>query len=396
MREKIFNSNFIRISIASILLQSGNQIIMVVLPLFLQALGCVPSVLGIATSLSALAAMISRPISGFIADKKSRKLVMILGLSIMIVGMIGFNVFPFAVAIILIRFVQGFGISAATTAQMAIATDVLPVSKTQKGLSYFGMCTTLAGAFGPALGLSLISGSNYFPAWFGGAVVFVLALMIISTFTYEKSIIKEVPSNYPKMESISFWRYFERDAILPSLVQMVLMIANSGAIVFLPTYATEIGIQDIGLFYTLQACSMLVANIIVGNLIDRVRNPNFFLLPAIVCFGGSLFTLFINTGTILFYMAAVLYGIGLGISTLTISVITMYSAVLERRGAASATYQCAGDTGYCLGSLIWGVVAGVLGYRSLYGILFLLSVFAAVMSIFIFGLKKRPEKKDPD
>lgn len=119
MNERILNSSFIRIFIASILLLTGNQIIMVVLPLFLQDLGSAPSVLGIATSVSALAAMSARPIAGWMADKKSRKLVMILGLLVMSIGMIGVIVLPFASAVIAIRLAQGFGISAATTAQLS-------------------------------------------------------------------------------------------------------------------------------------------------------------------------------------------------------------------------------------------------------------------------------------
>ncbi len=74
MTDKIFNSNFIRIFVAVFLVLTGNQIIMVVLPLYLDSLGKDPSILGIATSLSALAAMSARPMVNELKNMEISKL----------------------------------------------------------------------------------------------------------------------------------------------------------------------------------------------------------------------------------------------------------------------------------------------------------------------------------
>ena len=179
MKQKIWNKNFLKIFLASILLLAGNQMIMTVLPLFMEEIGCASSILGTATSISALAAMAARPVAGRIADKRSKRLVMGLGLAVMSLGMLGFAVLPFAAAIIAIRFMQGFGISAATTAQVAIAADTLPGEKVEEGLSYFGIGNTVAAALGPSLGLALIFGRNYLPSWLAGAGMFLIAMLLI-------------------------------------------------------------------------------------------------------------------------------------------------------------------------------------------------------------------------
>ena len=66
----------------------------------------------------------------------------------------------------------------------------------------------------------------------------------------------------------------------------------------------------------------------------------------------------------------------------------MSTATPDRRGAASATFQCAGDIGMGVGSLVGGVIAGLLGYRAFFAVLAVLPVIAIVMSILILGQRK--------
>ncbi|MCL2284863.1 MAG: MFS transporter, partial [Firmicutes bacterium] len=91
----------------------------------------------------------------------------------------------------------------------------------------------------------------------------------------------------------------------------------------------------------------------------------------------------------IFSAAAIIYGFGLGIIMTTVSAMCMSSTTPDRRGAASATFQCAMDIGFGVGSLIWGFVAGALGYRPLYGIISVLPVLAIVMCLVIVVKQKK-------
>ena len=166
-----------------------------------------------------------------------------------------------------------------------------------------------------------------------------------------------------------------------------MVIASSSVIVFLPSYSVQIG-TNIPVFYTLQAVSMLLMNIVVGNLIDRVRNPLVLFVPSAVSFSLSLLLTSLATGNAMFYFAAILYGIGFGACNSIMSVVIMSTATPDRRGAASATFQCAGDIGMGVGSLVGGVIAGLLGYRAFFAVLAVLPVIAIVMSILILGQRK--------
>lgn len=386
MKDRIFNSNFNRICITNIVLQSSNQLAITVLPLVIQARGLEPSLLGTATALSAFISLLMRPVGGVLVDRVGRRFTAMLGICILASGMLGLAWIPFTAAIVIIRGLQGAGYSMASTAHYAVATDVLPPARVQRGLSYFGVCGTIAASAGPALGLAVVTGSDYTPSWLAAAAILLVGIVLTMTFTYERTMLHKQERKPQKM---GLWDFLDKDAILPSTVQVVLMVASSGMLVFLPTYAVELGIPNMSLFYTFQSVSMLAANLLVSWTLPRMRSAMPLLLPAVLCFAGSCAVLWVAQGEMLLYTAGLLCGLGLGVSSTVLSVLVMSRAALERRGAASATYQCAGDLGYTIGSLVWGFVASAVGYRSLYGILIVLPMIALVMCLLIFRTPRK-------
>lgn len=399
MHSKIFSLDFIKIIFVSLCLQTANQITMTSLPLYIQSLQYDSSLLGIATALSSLAALLFRPISGRLADHSSRRVALAIGMICMAATMAGFALLPFAGAIIALRFLQGAGYSAVSTAQIAVATDVLPLRGVQNGLSYFNITTAIAGAAGPAIGFALISGTNYMPSWFTGAAIFAVGIVISMTFTYERS---DAYKNAKKSaiaatgDGKGVWRYFEKQAMLPSALHAVLMLAGSGIFVFLPTYAVSVGVTDLNIFYTLQAIAMFLANVFIGNILRRVRNPYPILIPSILCFTGALLALFTATDITSFAIAGFCYGAGYGVCITVVSVITMLGIPEHRRGAASATYQCAGDLGYCIGPLSWGFLLSLVGYRSFYAVLLVLPLISFVLCFFAWRRTNKRLKAQND
>jgi len=375
-------------------MMSANQMIMVVFPLYIRDLGIASSFLGGVMALSAFFAMLARPVSGYLADKKGRQIVMYIGIGIMLAGAVGMIFLPFMIALALIRGFHGFGIAATTTGQMAIATDVLPEKEVKRGLSYFGVCFPIAGAIGPSIGLALIFGSNFMPVWLGSVVLFFVAIIIIATLKYERKLpvaptTTEVPEENDGGEITGIWRYFEKSALRPSIIFFIITLANAGVVVFLPVYAVDIGIENIGIFFILQSGAMFLSNVIVGNTIHRFKSPLLFLMIATISLAFAMFTLFMTTDIITLAIAAILCGIGVGVSTVTVSTVVMAGAQPERRGAASGTFQLSLDVGFCIGPFIWGLVVSALGYRYLYGLLIPFPVIAAVISLLFYARKRK-------
>jgi len=373
-------------------MMSANQMIMVVFPLYIRDLGIASSFLGGVMALSAFFAMLARPVSGYLADKKGRQIVMYIGIGIMLAGAVGMVFLPFMIALALIRGFHGFGIAATTTGQMAIATDVLPEKEVKRGLSYFGVCFPIAGAIGPSIGLALIFGSNFMPVWLGSVVLFAVAIIIVATLKYERKLPAapdEVITQNSNHNATGIWRYFEKSALRPSIIFFIMTLANAGVVVFLPVYAVDIGIENIGIFFILQSGAMFLSNVVVGNTIHRFKSPLLFLMISTISLAFAMFTLFMTTDIVTLAIAAILCGIGVGVSTVTVSTVVMAGAQPERRGAASGTFQLSLDVGFCIGPFIWGLVVSALGYRYLYGLLIPFPIVAAVISLLFYARKRK-------
>lgn len=393
--KKIWNHYFLRIVAVCILLFSFMQMVNVSFPLYLRDLGANAAVMGSSLSILTLVAMVSRPLVGAMADSKSRKFVMLLGLFVTLLSMAGITLLPFIVISLLCRGVQGFGLSAVTTANMAIAADVLPKDQAKQGLAYFGLCETLAGAVGPLLGLALIFGTNYLPVWLTSMIMLALAVFIILTMNYEKKKGGEEKPKAPKPKNIKewFWHAFEKKAFPPSLMQVCMTMSNSCMFAFLAPYAEDAGIEGIGAFFTIQACAMCVSRITVGKLLDRVRTPFLIVLPAALCIMAAFLGIAFIDGVVLMAASAILFGIGVGACIATFNIMAMVSAPPERRGAAATTFYLMCDIGACIGSFAGGLIANSFGYRNLFLLLaFVPPAVVIVLSHIIFNIRAKKKQ----
>ena len=387
MSQRMWNSRFIRIFIISILLQTGNQIIMTILPLYLDALHLEPSVLTTGHALSALAAMAGAPLAGALADRRGKGLVLIAGMLTMAAGMIGFAVIPYVLPIIAIRLVQGFGISAASVSQTAIAADVLPKEKMKSGLSYFGIAGTIAGAAGAFIGARLVFGDNYSWVWIGGTAIFMAGAAIMLTLRG----MNRSTGIADTKQKLNIRSLIEKTALLPGLIQLILMVAGA-AMAFLSTYGVESGVTDYSLYFTFQAVASLAATLLMGSVMSKVSSPKWVFVGGTLLCAMAFLALFTMGGDFLYYTSGVLYGLGSGVCTAAVSAISMANAPEERRGAAAATFTSMGSLGYSLGSLAWGFVVPALGYRLVYGVAALLPVAALLLSLFAFRGASRTRK----
>jgi predicted MFS family arabinose efflux permease len=251
-------------------------------------------------------------------------------------------------------------------------------------MSYFAVFGTTAVAFAPLIGFSLIQEDSFLPVWLVASTVLAVAIFVVLTIRNDNNNDSLRISDKKTHHKNLFWRFFEKSAIKPSLIFLVMFFTNAGALIFLPIYAFEKGIVNLGLFYLLQGGASFVSNIFVGKMISRLKSPLFLLLLAVACYIGAFFSWFTAEGSLSFAIAAILFGFAFGTSMTTISAVTMSSAPPERRGAASSTFQLAMDTGFAIGSLVWGIVAGIIGFQQLYGVIVFIPLVAGAMSILFY------------
>ena len=141
---------------------------------------------GVLAAVFSGAAAVVRLLSGPLIDGRGRRIVMLFGFAVLIVGTVGplftHDVVPFVV----FRILQGAGFSAVTTASATAAADALPASRMGEGIGYYGLGQALSMSVGPALALALVSTDPPENLFVGTTAIAVVGLAMIFLCRYEK------------------------------------------------------------------------------------------------------------------------------------------------------------------------------------------------------------------
>lgn len=376
---------------------------------------------GVLAAVFSGAAAVVRLLSGPLIDGRGRRIVMLFGFAVLIVGTVGplftHDVAPFVV----FRILQGAGFSAVTTASATAAADALPASRMGEGIGYYGLGQALSMSVGPALALALVSTDPPENLFVGVTAIAVVGLSMIFLCRYEKhpemlpkeavyrrrleeggseaartgaaeagkeskqvetreggkrteaaetttSTAQSRMEGRPKRESIAS-RIFEKHALPGTLPMIVLSPALGFVIFFVGLYGASLGVGNAGLFYTLSAVSMILVRLKSGAFMDRFAPIK--ILPVALACGLIAFAMLVACGTVLdgapvcdavFNLSGIVYGFCTGIALPLNQSVAVKNTPPERWGAANALFQLAIDVGIGGACVIWGIVNDCFGF----------------------------------
>ncbi len=358
-KPRLWTFNFLLICLSTLTLSLVFHSFNTTLPVYIEKFGGTAKIAGLALSSLTAAAIISRPITGYYLDKYGRKLIFLGGLILfMIPTAIYLRMIP-VVMLIAIRFIQGLGWGIGHTSTSTVALDIIPKERLGEGLGVYSLANSVSMSCAPAIALWLINNHSF-------EVLFLICLFI-TTIT----LILALSIRYPKTEKQPGdfkFVIFEKTALRPSIMMLIVSFMNSAPISFLPLYAQAQGLKTAGYFFTATAITILISRFLSGILIDRMGARGYDLN----IIAGSLFIiialLIIARTGILGHLIAggLIFGLGFGLLQFTLLFLAVNKVPPEKKGSANATYYTAVDLGIAAGSFFWGFVAAAFGYKSMY------------------------------
>lgn len=351
---------------------------MPVLPKFALTLGAKQNVIGLVNGLFTVSALFLRPIVGKELDRRGRKGIYLSGLIIFLLAVCGYLWVPSLFLLLLLRIIQGVGWAGASTASNTIVADILPSSRRGEGMGYFGLCSILAMAIAPASGLYLLTHYSFH-------VVFIFSLVLSGAALITGQVITLPAFNPPRIRVKS--ALFDIRAVRPSIVLFFTTLSYGGIVTFLPLYADERGIANIGPFFTVYAMSLMLSRPLAGKHYDK-KGPNSIVSFSMVFLFLSNLLLWRAATLPSFLLSGFIYGLGFGGVLPTMLALAMHGIEPHRRGTVNGTVMSAFDLGMGLGAIILGLTAGYFGYSGMY----LLSAFAPLCGLVFFFLWPRYEK----
>jgi MFS family permease len=369
--EKIWSRDFVLILMSNFFIFLGFQMTLPTIPLFVEKLGGNDQLIGIVVGIFTFSALLLRPYAGHTLETRGRRFVYLTGLAIFVLSVGSFGFINSLIFLFVLRIIQGFGWGFSTTASGTIATDLIPAKRRGEGMGYFGLSGNIALAFGPTLGLALAGVISFKLLFLICALLGLAALVLSSRINYKQAEKQAVP--------LKRWDIYEKSALRPSFLLFFITVTFGGIASFLPIYSAQKGIGGIHWYFLLFAIALMISRTFAGRLYDQ-RGHQAVFLPGAVLILAAMFLLAWLPSSMIMYIAAILYGLGFGSVQPALQAWSVREAPANRRGMANATFFSFFDLGVGIGAIVFGQIAHLFGYSTIY----LTSAGSVVISILLY------------
>ena len=205
MRERLWTSSFTSICVANFLLNFAFYLLLPVLPLYLiKVFGASKTMVGIVVSCYTVAALIVRPMAGFVLDMYSRRPLYLLAYFLFALCFTGYVVAGSIALLVLVRLVHGLTMGMVSTAGNSLVVDIMPSSRRGEGLGYFGVANNIAMATGPMISLFIHDhAADFFTIFYAAIASGALGFIIENCFSPTKSVVSAVVGQCSETKSLS-------------------------------------------------------------------------------------------------------------------------------------------------------------------------------------------------
>lgn len=360
-KEKLWNLNYWKVMIGNFLLYFSFYLLTPLLPIYLDdQFAADKDIIGIVLSGYVIASLVVRPFSGFLVDTFDRKKVLLICFFlffILFTGYIGAGTLLFFA---IVRTLHGLPFGAVTVANSTAAIDVLPSSRRQEGVGFFGLSNNLAMAISPSVAIWIYDATHNFSLLFWISLgISLLGFVCVSTIKMKKR------EPVTEKRHISLDRFFLTKGWL--LAVNILFFGLCWGIMsnYVAIYGKELlNITDgTGLFFMILSGGLFAARILGAKAFAKRDVAVRAAIGVILSLGGYVLFAAVKESWA-YYSAAALIGLGNG---------NMYPAFLnmfiniarkDQRGTANSSILTAWDVGMGIGIVLGGFLLEYISYSA--------------------------------
>lgn len=359
--ERLWNREYCKAMVGNFMLFFSFYLLTPLLPIYLDSqFEADKDMIGLVLSGYVVAALVVRPFSGFIVDSFDRKKVLMLCFFTFFICFTGYIGAGTILMFAIVRTIHGLPFGAATVANSTVAIDVLPSSRRNEGIGYYGLSNNLAMAIAPSAGIWIYSVTDDFTMlfWISLAVAFVGFYCSTSIRLPQRERVEGKPH-------LSMDHFFLTRAWLMAVNIFLFSICWGVMSNYVAIYGKEmLGITDgTGLFFALLSAGLFCSRLYGAKSLRRGRLTANALEGAFIsAVGYTLFALAPDEWA--FYTAALLIGLGNG--RMYPAFLNMFISVArhDQRGTANSSILTSWDLGMGIGILTGGVLVEYAGYST--------------------------------
>ena len=361
MKEKLWNRNYCLAMVGNFMLFFSFYLLTPLLPIYLdKQFGAEKDEMGLVLSGYVVAALLVRPFSGFIVDTFDRKRVLVICFFIFFILFSGYIGAGTILMFAIVRTLHGLPFGAVTVANSTAAIDVLPSSRRNEGIGFYGLSNNLAMAFAPSVGIWIYHASDNF------SFLFWIALIIALTGFLTVSQIR-LPRRAPVTEKkpLSFDRFFLLPAWLLAVNICFFGLCWGIMSNYVAIYSVEIlHLTDgTGIFFMILSLGLFASRIQGSKALARGKIVENCIMGTILSSIG--FTLFAAVNqSWAYYMSAALIGLGNGHMYPAFLNMFIKIARSDQRGTANSSILTSWDIGMGIGIITGGFLLQYFSYSA--------------------------------
>lgn len=333
-------------------------------------------------------AIMVRPLFGRVLDKRGGRLVAIAGILVMIAVMPGFYMLESAgLLAVLLRALNGIGWGVATTALLAICSDLAPSGRMAQSLGIIGVAGIVSQAIGPTVAEEVFRRYSF-------NAVFTLSLMMLVASFLCIAAIKEAPRAIGRTKA-------ERAPGIGAHPFLILLIIAAMPIIhgaargtvlnFIALFGASIGFGRIGPFFLAFSTAAIITRLGLGDISDRYGRKR-VIFPSALLIGLNLLWIAGLHSYWAFVVSGFVAGLGQGMIFPALSTYVIDFLGRESKGLALGLYLSLFDLGMGLGSPFFGWISDVAGYRQMY----IVAGCLILLLTMVFSIKAPPIQRIAD
>lgn len=362
-QERLWNRNYCRVMAANFALFFAFYLLTPLLPLYLvERFDATKDIVGLVLSGYTLTALLARPFSGFLVDTFPRKRVLMWCFFLFFLCFGGYLGASSLLLFTIVRTLHGAPFGALTVANSTVAIDVLPSSRRNEGIGYYGLSNNLAMAIAPTIAIYLYRLTDNFQLLFWVALVIAgLGMAVDNGITLPAQ--KRTSEQPRRLYSLD--RFFLLRGWLLAINMAFFGFCFGVVSNYLAIYSRDVmGITGgTGTWFLLLAGGLMASRLQgaralrEGRLVQNAAEG--------ICLSCIAYILFVACpNSVGYYGSALLLGFGNGHMWPAFLNMIISIARHNERGTANSTLLISWDVGIGLGVLAGGFVAEHAGYTA--------------------------------
>ena len=351
--ERLITGPFVRVWLGTFAAFASFGFVLVVLPLYsADELGRGSLGVGIAMGAASITAVLGGPPVGRIADRRGRRLMIVIGAVVMVGCYVALALGPSLPLVVLIRLIAGAGEAAFAIAVLTVAADLAPAERRGEAMSLVTTASYLGLTVGPVAADFILGESRYALAWLVAAGLVVLGgAVVIPLGDTRPAAAHEAPGGWLP----------PRTALFPGLLVLLALLGFGGFVAFAALYARELGIERPGLIFALFGGIIVLVRSFGRKLPDRLGGRRTLALCFVNLAVGLATIGAWQTETGLLVGTAI-FAVGQALSYPAAVLLAMETSSEAERSAVVGGVTAFVDVALGVGAFTLGAVAAVTGY----------------------------------